>query len=108
MEFIDALEQEYERAEQIGKGAYGKVYKVKRKSDGEVFVSKQLSVSMLEDKELTAIQREIMVLSDLSHPYITQIVDCIPLSLSVSTLSLSLSLSLSFSFSISLSVSPHN
>jgi len=39
---------EYEILKKIGKGSYGKVYQVKRKSDNEIFAMKTLEISAMD------------------------------------------------------------
>lgn len=38
----------YEILKKIGKGSYGKVYQVKRKSDNEIFAMKTLEISSMD------------------------------------------------------------
>lgn len=41
----------YEKLEQIGRGAFGDVYKIRRKSDQKLFVWKEIDYSKMNHKE---------------------------------------------------------
>ena len=43
--------ENYELQEQIGTGSFGKVLKVKRKSDNRILVAKQVEYGKMEEKE---------------------------------------------------------
>jgi len=58
------IEQIYEVGEILGEGAYGKVYKAKRRKDGKVVALKAIN-QILTDKE--GFEREIKALSTLSE-----------------------------------------
>jgi len=41
----------YEKIQEIGKGSFGSVSKIKRKADGKVLVWKELNYGKMSDKE---------------------------------------------------------
>jgi NIMA (never in mitosis gene a)-related kinase len=43
--------ENYEKLSDIGKGSFGVVSKIKRKSDGRVFVWKELNYGRMNEKE---------------------------------------------------------
>ena len=60
----------YEVIKKIGKGSYGKVYKVKRKSDNEIFAMKTLEIISMNQKDLTNTLNEIWFLCSIECNYI--------------------------------------
>ena len=52
----------------IGEGAYSVVYKVKRKSDNEIYALKKVSMRKLKPKEKSNALNEIRILASISHP----------------------------------------
>ena len=52
----------------LGKGSFGKVYLIKSKKTGEFFAMKQISKKNLTKEDKNRINREIQILSKLSHP----------------------------------------
>ena len=56
----------------LGKGSFGKVYLIKSKKTGEFFAMKQISKKNLTKEDKNRINREIQILSKLSHPNIVQ------------------------------------
>ena len=61
----------YEVLKQLGKGGYGKVYRVKNKKTGEIRACKHLS--KLKIKNLEQFQREIDILIKADHPNIIKL-----------------------------------
>lgn len=63
----------------VGKGSFGVVVLVTRRSDGAQFVMKRLPIQNVTAKEMEAYQNEIRLLSELEHPgivgYIESFVD---------------------------------
>lgn len=45
---LSQLLTDYVIVKKIGKGSYGKVYQVKRKSDNEIFAMKTLEISSMD------------------------------------------------------------
>ena len=54
---------DFEFLNQIGVGAFSKVYKVKRKIDNEIYALKQVNLSTLSEKEKDNAFTEIKILS---------------------------------------------
>ena len=66
----------YEAIEPLGKGGMGVTHLVRRESDGETLVLKELRIEMLEEwKALELFEREIATLESLDHPGIPRYVD---------------------------------
>ena len=62
--------ENYTRLEQIGRGSFGTVHKIKRKSDGQIMVWKELDYGKMSDKEKQLVVSEVNILRELRHPYI--------------------------------------
>lgn len=58
---------EYEEIKDIGAGAFGQVFLVRRKSDNNLFVMKKVKKTDSKKEE-----KEIVILKKLDHPYIVQ------------------------------------
>ena len=67
------LTNEYDILKQIGKGAYGKVFKVKNKTTGEIRACKQLVKHDISN--IVKFQREITILKKADHPNIIKLYD---------------------------------
>mmetsp|Transcript_10744 Transcript_10744/g.20985 ORF Transcript_10744/g.20985 Transcript_10744/m.20985 type:complete len:308 (+) Transcript_10744:2518-3441(+) len=65
----------YEVLKQIGKGSFGTVAKVKRKSDGKVLVWKELIYKRMNDREKNQLVTEVNILRELKHPHIVRYYD---------------------------------
>ena len=61
---------DFEFLNQIGVGAFSKVYKVKRKIDNEIYALKQVNLSTLSEKEKDNAFTEIKILSSIDNPHI--------------------------------------
>ena len=66
--------ENYERLQEIGKGnnqkyykyyigSYGSVYKIKRKSDGQIFVWKELDYGRMGEREKQQVVAEVNILN---------------------------------------------
>jgi NIMA (never in mitosis gene a)-related kinase 2 len=62
--------ENYTRLEQIGRGSFGTVHKIRRKSDGQIMVWKELDYGRMSDKEKQLVVSEVNILRELRHPYI--------------------------------------
>ena len=60
---------------QLGKGNFGSISKIKRKSDNKILIWKELSYSHLSQKEKQQIVTEVNILRDLNHPNIVSYID---------------------------------
>ena len=58
---------DFEIGKEIGKGAFGSVYLVKRKNNGELYAMKQVKIIGLSKKERDNAFNEVRILSSLSH-----------------------------------------
>lgn len=68
----------YEVEEKLGEGGMGVTWKVRRGSDGGLFVLKEQRMELLEDwKSLELFQREIEVMRGLSIPGVPRLIDTI-------------------------------
>lgn len=67
---LTKLLEDYEIVKKIGKGSYGWVYKVKRKSDNEIFAMKTLEISTMDKKNLTNTLNEIRFLCSIECEFI--------------------------------------
>ena len=67
--------ENYEVLKQIGRGNFGKIYKIKRKSDNKVLIWKELDYSQMNSKEKEQIVTEVNILSELNHQNIVKYYD---------------------------------
>jgi len=67
--------ENYEEIGAIGRGSFGKVVKIKRKSDGKVLVWKELNYGQMNDKEKQQLVSEVNILRELRHPHIVRYYD---------------------------------
>lgn len=67
--------EKYTRVKQLGKGSFGAAFLVKRIKDGELCVVKEVSMAKMTTKEKEEARHEVRVLSQLSHPNITQYIE---------------------------------
>ena len=54
--------EKYEVINQIGHGNFGKIYKIKRKSDNKIVIWKELEYSHMTEKEKEQIVTEVNIL----------------------------------------------
>lgn len=66
---------QYEVVSDIGRGSFGKVCKVKRKSDGKLLVWKEMSYGTMSSKEKELVVSEVNILRDLKNPFIVKYYD---------------------------------
>ena len=53
-------------------GSFGSVSRIKRKSDGQILVWKEMNYGKMSEKEKTQIVAEVNLLRELSHKHIVQ------------------------------------
>ncbi|XP_062273424.1 serine/threonine-protein kinase Nek1-like [Scomber scombrus] len=62
----------YEKVMEIGRGGFGRVTLVKSKDDGHQYVIKKIDPSGMSTQKRQEAQKEVAVLSNMSHPNIVQ------------------------------------
>ena len=67
--------EKYEVLNQIGRGNFGKIFKIKRKSDNKILIWKELDYSQMNEKEKEQIVTEVNILRELNHPNIVKYYD---------------------------------
>ena len=60
--------RDFEILSEIGEGAYSKVFKVKRKSDREIYALKKVTLKKLNTKEKNNALNEVRILASIAHP----------------------------------------
>ncbi|XP_077172737.1 eukaryotic translation initiation factor 2-alpha kinase 1 isoform X2 [Paroedura picta] len=61
---------EFDEISRLGKGAYGAVYKVKNKLDGQFYAIKKILIKKATKRDCMKVLREVKVLAELQHPNI--------------------------------------
>uniref|UniRef100_A0A9J8BRS3 Eukaryotic translation initiation factor 2-alpha kinase 1 n=2 Tax=Cyprinus carpio TaxID=7962 RepID=A0A9J8BRS3_CYPCA len=61
---------EFEEIASLGKGSYGKVFKVTNKLDGQEYAVKKILIKKVKREDCMKVLREVKVLSSLQHPNI--------------------------------------
>lgn len=69
------IQEDYEEIEEIGRGCFGTVHKIRRKSDGRVFVWKKICYENMSQQEKIQIVNEVNVLRKLNHRNIIKYID---------------------------------
>ncbi|NWW36308.1 E2AK1 kinase, partial [Panurus biarmicus] len=59
---------EFEEVARLGKGGYGKVYKVRNKLDGQFYAIKKIKIKKATRRDCMKVLREVKVLAGLQHP----------------------------------------
>jgi serine/threonine protein kinase len=65
----------YEVLGTIGKGCFGVVSKIRRKSDGKILVWKELNYGKMSEREKQQLVAEVNILRELRHPNIVRYYD---------------------------------
>ena len=65
----------YDLVEKIGQGGFGSVYKVRRRSDGAFFASKEIDYSSFSETKQKLVTFETELLSTLRHPAIAGLME---------------------------------
>lgn len=66
---------QYEVVEELGKGMYGQVFKIRRKKDGKHLVWKEINYGKLNQKETKWLTDEVNILKSLDWPNIVKYVE---------------------------------
>jgi serine/threonine protein kinase len=61
---------DFENISLLGDGAYSTVYKVKRKSDGQIYALKKVKIGGLSDKEKENALNEVRILASIKNPWV--------------------------------------
>ncbi|NXP29504.1 E2AK1 kinase, partial [Scytalopus superciliaris] len=61
---------EFDEVTRLGKGGYGKVYKVRNKLDGQFYAIKKIKIKKATRRDCMKVLREVKVLAGLQHPNI--------------------------------------
>ncbi|NXJ89082.1 E2AK1 kinase, partial [Corythaixoides concolor] len=61
---------EFDEVARLGKGGYGKVYKVRNKLDGQFYAIKKINIRKATRRDCMKVLREVKVLAGLQHPNI--------------------------------------
>ncbi|KAM6114238.1 eukaryotic translation initiation factor 2-alpha kinase 1 [Pterocles gutturalis] len=61
---------EFDEVARLGKGGYGKVYKVRNKLDGQFYAIKKINIKKATRGDCMKVLREVKVLAGLQHPNI--------------------------------------
>jgi serine/threonine protein kinase len=67
MEFKKMGLADYEILEELGKGTYGRVFKVRKKSTNKILVRKQVSLEGMSDEDREETLNEARVMSQCEH-----------------------------------------
>ena len=67
--------EKYEWLQEIGKGSFGSVSKVRRRNDGRVLVWKELNYGNMSEKEKQMLVSEVNILREITHPNVVRYYD---------------------------------
>jgi NIMA (never in mitosis gene a)-related kinase len=65
----------YKVLSMIGKGSFGVISKVERKSDKKIFVWKEINYGKMSEREKKQLVAEVNILRELKHPNIVRYYD---------------------------------
>jgi len=66
---------DFEIISKLGKGSFGVVYKVKKKSNKSIYVMKQINISSMKSKMRNIALNEVKILKSLENPYVVKYYD---------------------------------
>lgn len=61
---------QFEILNKLGEGAFSSVYKVRRKSDGQIYALKKVKFAPMKNKEKENALNEVRILASIDHPNI--------------------------------------
>lgn len=62
--------QDFDQLNKLGDGAYGNVFRVRRKSDGQIYALKRVRLGPLKQKEKENALNEVRIMASYNHPNI--------------------------------------
>lgn len=65
----------FETISYLGSGSFGEVYKVKRITDGKVYVRKSVRIKEMGEKERLEAINEVRILASLNSPFVVEYLD---------------------------------
>ena len=68
--------RDFEVLSKIGDGAFSQVFKVRRRSDGQIYALKKVKMEALNNKEKENALNEVRILASLNDPYIVSYKEC--------------------------------
>ncbi|XP_071093089.1 serine/threonine-protein kinase 36-like [Haliotis cracherodii] len=71
----ESTEDDYIKLEKLGEGAFGEVFKGRKKYTSEISAMKYMSKFHKTKKELDGLRNEITIMQGLAHPHIIQLLD---------------------------------
>ena len=71
----EEIYEKYEKIKDIGKGSFGKVSLIRRRTDSKTLVWKELGYGKMSEKEKQMLVSEVNILRELSHPNIVKYYD---------------------------------
>lgn len=70
-QFIEDINKTYDFQEELGSGAYGKVFRIKKKTTGELYACKKMNKRQINNKERFRLEIDLLKATD--HPYIVKL-----------------------------------
>jgi NIMA (never in mitosis gene a)-related kinase len=62
--------RDFEVLDKLGEGAYSQVFRVRRRSDGQLYALKKVKLHGLKDKEKANALNEVRILASINHPHV--------------------------------------
>lgn len=73
MNLITSDSTNYERIKKLGQGSFGSVFLVKNIKDNNTYVSKDIKLEDMDERNLIQMFAEAKILEALNHPYIIKL-----------------------------------
>jgi NIMA (never in mitosis gene a)-related kinase len=65
----------FEFIEELGKGSFGAVHKVRSMTDDQIFAAKEISYGNMTEQQKKQVVTEVNILKDLDNPFIVRYYD---------------------------------